>query len=189
MKTRISGWNVGLRLLLALLLAGPVEIALAQQPAPESEAEQEITLSAAEEATRQELEVGLGALEKMPESVIKKGPEAMSRWLQENGFQAQVAAAGVVTCAGAIVVALVSNGLGFLKILKIRAALKAAGGAKKFASTVIKAYKKFKRAGKSSRDAVRAAVAEAGGKGGGEAVKALLEFFSINAVLSACFGL
>lgn len=109
--------------------------------------------------------------------------------VQGPRLQGRDRAEGAATCAGAIVVALISNGLAIGKILKIKAAIKAAGGAKKFATKVIKQFKKYKEKGDSNKEAIKKAIDDAAEGAGSDTVKALLEFFSINAVLSACFGL
>ena len=94
--------------------------------------------------------------------------------------------ANVWACSSAIAIAIVSNGFAPAKILKLKSAIKAAGGVKKVAQLGIDAFKAARARGGSVGAAAAAAQAAIVKNGGGAAQGVLLEFFSLNAVVSGC---
>jgi len=140
----------------------------------------------------QELLEVLLAIEALPDSVIAKGDEAVVKWLEENSNiplqrQGEVVTMGVVGCISAVGTAIITNVIPIAKIAKVKSALKAAGGATKFVKTLIPAYKAAREAGKNKANAVKTAVNKAAKNASPEAKRALLEFFNIGNVYSACF--
>ncbi|MEV2336865.1 hypothetical protein ABNB63_17820 [Paenibacillus larvae] len=131
-------------------------------------------------------------LESLPDSVIAEGDNAIVDWLNKNsnmhvGQQGDFATFGLIGCVSAIGTALFTNLIPFAKIAKIKAAIKAAGGATTFVKTLMSAYKAAKNAGKATWDAVKIAVSKAGEKAGPEATRALIKLFNVGNVYSACF--
>lgn len=106
----------------------------------------------------------LSAIENMPDNIIYSGREERKKWIEEyTGLdlpseqsksitytvQAQASWGKVATCAGALGTAAVIN-LTPDKIVKLKSALKAAGGAKTFVTKCSSAYKTFRNAGACS---------------------------------------
>lgn len=131
---------------------------------------------------------GLLVLENIPDQVIAQGDAATTTYLQGKfgtPGAGQVQAFGIVGCISAIGVAILSI-VG--PVSKIKAVVKAAGGAWKLAKTLSKAYKAARKAGFSRGDAIRWAR--------NEAVKSvtradykniLISLLSAGAVVGECF--
>ncbi|UYO35237.1 hypothetical protein NF868_14480 [Bacillus zhangzhouensis] len=137
----------------------------------------------------EELQEVLLAIEALPDSVIAKGDESVVKWLIENSNiplqrHSEVVTMGVVGCISTVGTAIITNVIPIAKIAKVKSAIKAAGGATK---TLIPAYKAARQAGESKWNAVKAAVNKAAKNASPEAKRALLEFFNIGNVYSACF--
>lgn len=130
------------------------------------------------------LQQGLEFISSIPDSALTS-QAAYEAWLKEN---APAQERGPVSCGIAITAAVASNVFAVTKILKVKAAIKAAGGAKKFATKAIDAYNKAKDDGKTTSQAISAAAREGAGAGGEDVVNAILDIFSVNAVLKDCFG-
>ncbi|WP_058234746.1 hypothetical protein [Devriesea agamarum] len=125
---------------------------------------------------------GLELIESIPDSALIS-QEAFNEWVATvPQFR------GLVSCGIEITTALVTNAFAIAKIAKIKSAIKAAGGAKKFAEKAISAFKEAKKNGKPNKEALSIAANEAAKVGGKEAVVAVLDFFSVNSVLKDCFG-
>lgn len=159
---------------LSLSLAVPATAAPAEAPAASHSAE----ALDADELTR-----GLETIENIPDEALKS-QAAFEKWQAEQGFQAH----GAAGCALSITGAVVSNVFLAAKVLKIKAAIKAAGGAKKFAAKAIDAYKEAKAAGKSTNAAIKDAARNAASAGGEDALAAVLDLLSIRGVAEDCFG-
>ncbi|GAA1483654.1 MULTISPECIES: hypothetical protein [Micrococcales] len=127
---------------------------------------------------------GIDYIESIPDSALVS-QEAFDSWKQENPV---VSPRGAVGCGIAITTAFVSNALVVSKVLKIKAAIKAAGGAKKFADLLITGFKVAKAEGKSNSAAIKFAAQEAAAIGGSEALTAILEVLSVAGVAEKCFG-
>lgn len=93
-----------------------------------------------------------------------------------------------MSCGVAITTAVVSNVFVASKVLKIKAAVKAAGGAKKFADLVITGFKPAKAEGKSSSAALEFAAQVAAEVGDKDALGASLDVLSVAGVATECFG-
>ncbi len=89
-------------------------------------------------------------------------------------------------CASAIGLALVTN-LPVFKITKIRAALKAAGGATTFVKNFKRVYEAQRRAKASFSTAFSRGVKQAAKAAAPEAQQLLIEVFNLGNVYSACF--
>lgn len=134
----------------------------------------------------QGLEQAASLIEAIPDSALKS-QEAFDTW--KAGKRSSIRPQSAAKCALSVAAAVLSNGLAVAKVLKIKAAIKTAGGATKFAKAVTAPYKAARAAGLSKTAAIKAAAkAVASGSGGSAAVDALLEFFSIRAVANDCFG-
>ncbi|MCP3742777.1 hypothetical protein [Rossellomorea sp. BNER] len=151
----------------------------------------------------------LAAIEKIPEKVVAQGPEKTAEWLQkETGYFVTVDSKQVLqfskvdpntreleirsfnswACIGAIGVALVSNGIPFTKILKVKAAIKALGGVSKTVSKVKKYYDEYRFNGFSRNDSIRKALDSASDGLAADTKSALLDFFNLSAVIGSCFS-
>lgn len=91
-------------------------------------------------------------------------------------------------CAWGISKAVLGNIFVAAKVLKIKKVIQSAGGFRKVADDVTKAYKDARAKGKSKGDAIREASQKAASNGGDEAQALLLELFSLESVKSRCFG-
>lgn len=150
----------------------------------------------------------LQAIENLPDEVISMGAHETAAWLQdETGFLVSVdddgnlqfadpylasyddmlLRASIPGCIGAVGIALISNGIPFLKILKVRSALKALGGTKKAITKIKKYYDDFRRKGNSRSNAIKKALNKASSSLGKDAQKALLDFFNLSNVAANCF--
>lgn len=127
---------------------------------------------------------GMDYIESIPDSALVS-QEAFDAWKQENLV---VSPRGAVGCGIAITTAVVSNILVVSKVLKIKAAIKAAGGAKEFADLLITGFKVAKAEGKSNSAAIKFAAKEAAAVGGSETLTAILEVLSVAGVAEQCFG-
>lgn len=127
---------------------------------------------------------GMDCIESIPESALES-QQAFDAWKQGNPV---ITPRGPVGCGIAITTAIVSNIFVVSKVLKIRAAIKAAGGAKKFADLLITGFKVAKAEGKSNSAAINFAAREAAAATGNEALGAILEVLSVAAVAEECFG-
>jgi hypothetical protein len=133
------------------------------------------------------------AIENMPDEIAYSEDEEMIReWLisemnllgnNEGEFQTF----GVVGCTSAIGLAILTNAIPIAKISKVRDAIRAAGGARTFANSLITNYDLYRSAGYARNTAVNRAVRRAASDAGPETRRALLDFFNIGNVYSACF--
>lgn len=143
----------------------------------------------------------LSAIEKLPEDVYAQGEQATVEWLsQETGYEVYVDDNGMVqfednrmkvqfnlaACIGAVGVAVVSNGLPFTKLLKVKKALKALGGTTKAIKKIKKSYDEYRYNGFSRKKSLKKAVNDASSTLGKDLKGALLDFFNISAVIGSC---
>lgn len=126
---------------------------------------------------------GLETIEKIPDKALAS-QAAFEEWQAAQGIQTY----GAAGCALSITGAVVSNVFLAAKVLKIKAAIKAAGGAKKFAEKAIEAYQDAKKAGKSTSAAIKEAARKAASAGGEDALAAVLDLLSVRGVAEDCFG-
>ena len=153
-------------------------------PSPAQPAQDELNEEALAEA--------LSLIEDIPDSVAAQGEEAARQWLesrvqadaQEGAIQPQ----GVLGCARAIIVAIISNAI---PVLKIRTAIKVFGGARNLASFIARTYRRFRRLGNSVGTSIKKtarAVAKRVLKVTGENVLgAVLALLSLEGVKRECF--
>lgn len=127
---------------------------------------------------------GAEYIESIPDAALES-EQAFDAWKKENPV---VVPRGAVGCGVAVTTAVVSNVFVASKVLKIRAAIKAAGSAKKFADLLITGFKVAKAEGKSNQAAMEFAAKEASAVTGGEGLAAILELLSVAAVAEKCFG-
>ncbi len=123
-------------------------------------------------------------IDSIPDSALKSD-EAYERWKKEN---LAIAPRGGIGCGLAITTGLASTAFVAAKVFKIKAAIKAAGGAKKFVDLLITGFKVAKAEGKSNAAALEFAAQEAAQSGGKEVAVAILDLISLKDVLSECFG-
>lgn len=133
----------------------------------------------------QGLREGAEYVESIPDSALES-QEAFEGWKKANPV---VSPRGAVGCGLAITTAVASNIFVVSKMLKIKAAIKAAGGAKKFAALLITGFKVAKAEGKSNSAALEFAAQEAAKVGGKDALGAILELVSVAGVATECFGI
>ena len=136
------------------------------------------------------------AVENIPEEVVNQGEEATISWLESytgeeivipNQPQEGVQTYGIVGCSSAIGLALVGNLFAPAKLTKIKTVIKGAGGAKTFAMTLNTTYKAGIKRGLSKSEAIQNGVKAASKNAGPEVQEALLDFFYVGTVYSACF--
>ncbi|MGL5405869.1 MAG: hypothetical protein ACRDAX_03640 [Propionibacteriaceae bacterium] len=134
------------------------------------------------------------AIKQIPDEILDQGDEATQIWLSsklgnyKDIFSSpEISPAGeVIGCASAIGLAIVLNFPAF-KVLKIKKALQAAGGATTFVKSFMHVYKNARAAGKAWKAAVTEGVQVAARDAGPEAIEALISVFSLGVVYSECF--
>lgn len=150
----------------------------------------------------------LGLIEKMPESIANQGIDSGIQWLNKNkseeysGYKfiakngniqlvqvsKNISTYGAGACATAVGVAIAQNAIPWAKILKVKKAAKAVGGIQKLAGKISTAYKHQRNLGKSKTAALKSGTKVAM-KAFPEATRsAVIEFFSLGAVGTTCFG-
>lgn len=150
----------------------------------------------------------LGLIENMPEDVADNGIDSGVKWLNENknsdydgykfiaqngnvqlvqdkeGFQTE----GAGACVTAVGAAIAQNAIPWAKILKVKKAAKAMGGIQKMSGKISTAYKHQRNLGKSKTAALKAGTSVAMRTFPEATRNAVIEFFSLGAVGTACFG-
>lgn len=139
-----------------------------------------------ENVDQQELTQFLTTVENIPDSVLAKGDKATNEYIQKENSNLTTSERGAVGCASAIGLAIASNAFSAAKIAKVKEVLKAAGGAKTFATKLVPAYKEGRKT-MSKKDAAVSAVKTAGSAAGPQALSAAIGFFSVGQVYSDCF--
>lgn len=147
------------------------------------------------------------AIEKIPNGIVKQGPQKTAEWLQnKTGLYVTVDAeenllfsetppipegtiqtSNVAGCIGAVGIAIVSNGLPFSKILKVKSAIKSLGGVTKAVSKIKSYYDKYRFNGFSRNDSIRKALNSAADGLSSSTKAALLDFFNLTNVIANCF--
>lgn len=89
-------------------------------------------------------------------------------------------------CIGAVGIAIVSNGIPFSKILKVKKALNALGGTAKTVGKIKKYYDEYRWNGFSRSKSLQKAVDKASDTLGKDLKDALLDFFNISNVIANC---
>ncbi|EPY05987.1 hypothetical protein PAALTS15_18061 [Paenibacillus alvei TS-15] len=136
-----------------------------------------------------EVEKALAAIERIPDDVIERGPEAIMEWFNTNTeFRiSEYTTSGTFGCISAVGGALVGLIFAPAKIAKIKDAIKAGGGTVKFVTKLLETYKVAKGMGLSTMEAIKMGVQDAAKTAGQEIIDALLGFFGAGAIYSACF--
>lgn len=140
----------------------------------------------------------LSVIESIPDSVLAEGSDSVNQWMAENNYDGlfqvmdavendEAVAYGVAGCVSAVGIAVLSNVFSITKLTKIKSALQALGGAKTFVNKLIPAYNAARASGQSKKAAATSAVKKAASAAGPEAKQALLEFFALGSIYSACF--
>ncbi|SFX31013.1 hypothetical protein SAMN04487866_10463 [Thermoactinomyces sp. DSM 45891] len=161
-----------------------------------------IAHGANEEKEIKETERFLSAIESIPDEVVTQGDKQIVEWLNTHTDMEFVADNGILKikeekmpkqqlasitgCVGAIGIALVTTGIPFTKILKVKQALSALGGATKFAKQFYKTYKLYRGYGNSVKTATTRAINSIGKNLRADMKDALLDFFNINNVIANC---
>lgn len=141
----------------------------------------------------EEFEELFSAIEHMPDEIAySENEEVIREWLiaemnLSNSSNGQFQTMGIVGCSSAIGLAILTNALPITKIAKVRDAIRAAGGARTFANSLISNYDLYRSAGYARNTAVNRAVRNAASDAGPETRRALLDFFNVGNVYSACF--
>lgn len=93
----------------------------------------------------------------------------------------------VYTCAKGIASSIVQLAVPASKLLKVKKIIKKAGGAKKFATKLIKSYNTYKKKkGYTKTKAMKAAIKKVGKGAGPGAIDALLTFLGVDAFVNGC---
>ncbi|AIU75243.1 hypothetical protein [Bacillus velezensis] len=146
----------------------------------------------------------LYAIENIPDSVVNQGSDAILDWFRNNindqslindmnaaatelhqsdkPFKTQ----GVLGCISAVGTALASLAFAPAKLLKIKKAIKALGGVKTFVTKTYQYYNYYKKKYRSKKTAWNKAVSKAASKASPEIKEAIMDFFGITAIVSAC---
>ncbi|MBC2371438.1 hypothetical protein HBP98_05380 [Listeria booriae] len=142
------------------------------------------------------------AVEEIPESVVNSGESNTIEWLEEEtGYPVavtndeqlqfyvqdpnQVTTFGAIGCAVAIGTAIVAFGFPAAKILKLKAAMKALGGATKFAKQFYISYKYYAKS-RSKGAALKKTVNSIGKNLKADMRNALLDLLGIGAIIDQC---
>lgn len=131
----------------------------------------------------------LAAIERMPNDVIQRDPDAIIEWFNANTeFRvSEYATSGAIGCLSAVGLAVAALVFAPAKITKIKDAIKAAGGTVKFVTKVLETYKVAKGMGLSTTEAIKMGVQDAANTAGKEVISALIGIFGVGEVYSACF--
>lgn len=89
-------------------------------------------------------------------------------------------------CVGAVGVAIVSNGLLFTKLLKVKKGLKALGGTTEAVKKIKKKYDHYRWNGFDRKKSLNKAVDDVSDTLGKDVKDALLDFFNISNVIANC---
>jgi hypothetical protein len=155
----------------------------------------------------EQTEVVLGAVEKLPNGIVKQGPDKTAEWLQNKTRlyvtvdaeqnllfsetlpvpEGTIQALSVSGCVAAVGIAIVSNGLPFSKILKVKSAIKSLGGVTKAVTKIKSYYDKYRYNGFSRSDSIRKALNSASDGLSASTKSALLDFFNLTNVVANCF--
>lgn len=148
-----------------------------------------------------QIETLFAAIESMPEEIASKENEDTVNWLSKNtgiNFVLEEAnikvlnentitpAFSISGCTGAIGWALISAGIPATKILKLKKAIDALGGATKFAKAFYSSYKLYRSYGNSKTTAVSRAVKSISKNLKTDLQFALMDFFNINNIIANC---
>lgn len=147
-----------------------------------------VNIDNSSELNETELEMAFEAIESIPDSVLKN-EQLFEQWKSTHLKMVSQPRASIGECAWGITKTIAANIFVFSKVAKLKTIIKAAGGAKAIAQTAIKAYKVARNEKKLSRSQAIAAASEAVAVNGGEqALSLLLEFFSVDGVVTGCFS-
>ncbi|WP_025026065.1 hypothetical protein [Caldalkalibacillus mannanilyticus] len=135
------------------------------------------------------------AIENIPDDLIEaEDTKAITEWINNNTTDALevsdegvIVTFGVVGCASAVGVAILTNVIPIAKLAKVKDALKAAGGATTFVRALLTNYDLYRSAGYAKKTAIQRAINKAASEAGPEIRRALLDFFNVGSVYSACF--
>lgn len=121
------------------------------------------------------VERALAAIERMPDDVIQRGPDAIKEWLNTNTeFRiSEFTTSGTFGCISAVGGALVGLIFAPAKIAKIKDAIKAGGGTVKFVKKMLETYKVGKELGLSTTEAIKMGVQDAAKTAGQEIIDAV----------------
>lgn len=127
------------------------------------------------------------AIEDIPESVIERGDKAVKEWLERRiQSAADLHTRGFWGCVWAVAKFAALNAIAVSKILKIRKAIKALGGARNFVAVFQYAYRAALKKGYSKWGAVWFAAKHVARVSGVEVAAAIASFFEIDAVWNNC---
>jgi hypothetical protein len=148
--------------------------------------------AAQDELNEEALAEALSLIEEIPDSVAAQGEEAARQWLerrlQADAQDGAIEPQGVLGCARAIIVAILSNAV---PVLKIRTAIRAFGGARNLASFIGRTFKRFRRlgnnAGTSAKKTARAVAKRVFAVTGEKVLGAVLALLGLEGVKNECF--
>lgn len=129
----------------------------------------------------------LDEISKIPDKVILKGEKAINEYAKEKELDIRFSGKerGFFGCTSAIGLALIYN-FTPAKLLKVKSAIKAIGGAKKLATKMISSYKYYRSKKKYKRTAAIKAAAKSVGTT--KAIKnILIDVFTLGGVAGSCF--
>ncbi|MBT1018079.1 hypothetical protein KJY77_02850 [Canibacter sp. lx-72] len=129
-----------------------------------------------------ELARAMQFIENIPDDVLLSGDQqALLEWYDDL----PTTRVNWLACGSAIGYAIITN-FTPAKILKVKSAIKAVGGAIPFVKTAWNIYKKARAAKMSKSAALKQAINGGAKAAGSDVKKALLELFGITAVMAAC---
>ncbi len=144
----------------------------------------------AETTTQDDIDAWLAeqGLERTSETTANETADAVQANYDPRTKQGAITV-GAAGCVSAIVLAVLSNIFLVSKLAKVKAAIKAVGGAKKAYGALRKAYKTYRKAGHSRSSAAKYAFRKVFNRSGvgKEAQTVLLEIASVQGVLEKCF--
>lgn len=141
-----------------------------------------------EEMDAQELAVFLDVVEDTPDELLQVGKEQeLQAYFNEQGINtSKIQPRGTVGCISAIGFAVGSILFAPAKILKLKSALKAAGGVGTFVKVLISSYKTFRKKN-SKATSIKLAVKKAASKSKKDVQEGILGFFGVGAIYASCF--
>ncbi|WP_411347040.1 hypothetical protein [Paenibacillus sp. WLX2291] len=141
-----------------------------------------------------DIEKFMYAIDAIPEEVLEQGSEATAQWISQYTGQEyiassdfQIQAINPVSCGSAIATLILSNAIPIAKLAKFKELIKAGGGVKTFASTMITAYQIARGDGYTKAKAIEYGIKYAAKEAGPELIQTGLSIFGVGALYGTCF--
>ena len=137
-------------------------------------------LAAQNELNEEGLAEAFSMIEQIPDSVAARGERAAKKWLEAKVQAGTSDGRGIWSCARSVAIAILANGI---PVLKLRKAIRALGGGYRFASFIVRAFRRTRSLRKTARITANRVLKITGE----DVFGALLALFSVEGVKRNCF--